>query len=52
MIEQCRREECASSHCGNGLLSVIVIACSEDVAGEKRREGRFTGTTSRVKSVG
>lgn len=52
MRGQCRREERASSHCGSGLLSVIVSACSRDRAGGLCSEESFTGTTSRVKSVG
>lgn len=52
MRGQCKMEERASSHCGSGLLSVIVSACSVDIFGGKSSEGRSTGTTSRVKSVG
>lgn len=52
MRGQCKREEPASSHCGSGLLSAIVSACSVDIFGGNSSEGRFTGTTPRVKSVG
>lgn len=37
MRGQCKMEERASSHCGSGLLSVIVSSCSGDISGGKNR---------------
>lgn len=37
MRGQCKMEERASSHCGSGLLSVIISSCSGDTSGGKNR---------------